>query len=53
MDKKRVIKNVLFAVFVPTVIVLAYYGYKFGKQKYLVYKSKKEGTKANEKDTNL
>ena len=53
MDKKRVIKNVLFAVFVPTVIVLAYYGYKFGKQKYLIYKAKKEGTQANEKNTNL
>ncbi len=53
MDKKRVIKNVLFAVFVPTVIVLAYYGYKFGKQKYLVYKSKKEEAQKNEKSSNL
>ena len=45
MDKKAVIKNVLFIVFVPTIVVLTYYGYKYGRKKYIEYKTKKEETK--------
>lgn len=41
MDIKKVIKTVLFVVLVPSVIVGAYYGYKFGKKKYDEWKSNK------------
>lgn len=34
MDKIRVLKNIAFIVFVPSVIVGGYYGYKFIKNKY-------------------
>lgn len=34
MDKIRVLKNIAFIVFVPSVIVGSYYGYKFIKNKY-------------------
>lgn len=34
MDTKRILKNIAFIVFVPSVIVGGYYGYKFVKKKY-------------------
>lgn len=34
MDKIRVLKNIAFIVFVPSVIVGGYYGYKFIKNRY-------------------
>lgn len=34
MDTKRILKNIAFIVFVPSVIVGGYYGYKFIKNKY-------------------
>lgn len=34
MDTKRVLKNIAFIVFVPSVIVGGYYGFKFIKKKY-------------------
>lgn len=39
MDKKRVIKNILFIAFVPSVVVAGYYGYKAIKH----YRDKKSG----------
>jgi len=44
MDAKRVIRNVLFIVFVPTVIVGAYYGYKYVRKKI---EDKKNNTNGN------
>jgi hypothetical protein len=34
MDTKRILKNIAFIVFVPSVVVGGYYGYKFIKKKY-------------------
>lgn len=34
MDTKRVLKNIAFIIFVPSVVVGGYYGYKFIKNKY-------------------
>lgn len=39
-DYKRIIKNVLFIAFVPTVVVAGYYGYQY-------YKKRKEEAEAN------
>lgn len=41
MDKKAIIKKILFIVLVPTVIVGTYYGYHFAKKKYDSLKLKK------------
>lgn len=43
MDKKAIIKNVLFIILVPSIIVASYYGYKFAKKKYQDYKLKNDG----------
>lgn len=47
MDKKRVIKNVAFIILVPSIIVGAFYGYKYGKKKYDAWKQKKENKDGN------
>jgi len=39
-DYKRIIKNVLFIAFVPSVVVAGYYGYQY-------YKKRKEEAEAN------
>ncbi len=39
---KKIIKTVLFVVFVPSIIVAGYYGVSYGITKYKEYKKKKE-----------
>lgn len=47
MDKKRIIKNVLFIIFVPTIIVGAYYGGKFIIKKINDKKAQKNSENGN------
>lgn len=48
MDKKRIIKNVLFVALVPSFVVAGYYGYKA----YQNFKRKKEGEGEDESKSN-
>lgn len=44
MDYKRVLKNIAFIAFVPTVVVVGYYGYKAIKKKIDDEALKKQGS---------
>jgi len=47
MDVKRIVKNVLFIVLVPSVVVAGYYGYKYMQNRKIKKEEESDDEKSN------